>query len=224
MHRYFGILTLCGEAGTLPVGGGLLNCLYCSCTTQVDFRIDFNNTGGRRANKKITCGSVSYTELEVAITAAYNAGIIVVVAAGNDGCNTANYTPTNIPASFVVGATQNSLLNGYDSLAEFHGTNGTGNGGTRTGWNISAFAPGRDIRLLWMVDGYYATTSGTSFAAPYIAGIFAVACQATGTLCSTTSTSALYDALRSTGTLNTVVRPDGSPLTDSTSKFIWQQW
>lgn len=171
-----------------------------------------------------TCGSYFDSTLEGAIRSAFNAGVIVVVAAGNDACNTANYSPTNIPEAFVVGATQNSLLNTSDAIAEFHGTGGTGNGGTRTGWNISTFAPGRDVRMLWNVDGFYATDSGTSFSAPYIAGIFAVACQAVAPACTTAGSSALYTALRGSGTLNTVVNPNGTALTGSTSRFIWQQW
>lgn len=114
-----------------------------------------------------TCGTASNTALEDSIRAAHNAGIIVVVAAGNDGCNTANYSPTNIPEAFVVGATQNNLLNvGEDALATFPGNGGTGNGATRIGWNISTFAPGKDVTLLSHIDGYQVTTSGTSFSAP----------------------------------------------------------
>jgi serine protease len=45
------------------------------------------------------------SSLENAIKKAHDAGIIVVVAAGNDGCNTKNHTPTNMPEAFVVGST-----------------------------------------------------------------------------------------------------------------------
>jgi len=65
---------------------------------------------------------------------------------------------------------------------------------------------------------------GTSFSAPYVAGIFAVVCEAVGTFCNTTPTANLYQALRDTGTLGTVTNTNGTPLTGATSRFISQQW
>lgn len=155
------------------------------------------------------------TSLENSIIAAHNKGIIVVVAAGNDSCNTANYSPTRIPQAFVVGATNNQLISsGKDAKASF----------SRTGTNISAFAPGESVALL-NFNGVSVTNSGTSFSAPYIAGIFAVACQAAGTFCNTaTNATTLYDALRNTGIIGTVTNTNGTPLTGATSRFIVQQW
>ncbi|MBS4097105.1 MAG: S8 family serine peptidase [Sulfuricella sp.] len=152
--------------------------------------------------------------LENAIIAAHNAGIIVVVAAGNDGCDTANFSPTNIPQAFVVGATTQLRLPGVDAKWYL----------SRTGWNISTFSPGRDVRVMDQ-NGSTITASGTSFAAPYVAGIFAIACQTAGTTyCKTRGTANLYTDLRNTGTLNTVTNSDGTPLTGATSRFIRQQW
>lgn len=74
-------------------------------------------------------------------------------------------------------------------------------------------------------DGTQVTTGGTSMAAPYISGIFAVACQAAGTFCDTaTSAAPLYQALRNTGTLGTVTDTGGAALpAGTTSRFIWRQ-
>lgn len=154
-----------------------------------------------------------YTALDSAITAAHNAGIIVVVAAGNDGCNTANFSPTQIPQAFVVGATTNSLLtSGKDAKASF----------SRTGTNISTFTPGDGISTINQY-GTPIAANGTSLAAPYIAGIFAIACQAAAPACTSGDTGSLYQALRNTATLNTVTNTDGTPLTGATSRFIWKQ-
>ncbi len=118
---------------------------------------------------RVCTPAISRTTLENAIIDAHNAGIIVVVAAGNDDCDTANFSPANIPESFVVGATNRTrfgMTPPVDARASF----------SRTGWNISTFAPGANLLLMGM-NGTPVTDSGTSFAAPYVAGIFAIACQ-----------------------------------------------
>lgn len=161
--------------------------------------------------------------LETAVENAHDAGIIVVVAAGNDGCDTMDYSPANIPESFVVGATSNLLIPGSDGKADMPLFPAAS---SRVGTNISTFAPGEELLLM---DEFGNTAiddiTGTSYSAPYISGIFAVACEAAGTLCDTVSTAApLYEALRNTGTLGTVTDTDGSPIPNSTSRFISQQW
>jgi hypothetical protein len=160
----------------------------------------------------LTQGTISQS-LEDSITAAYNAGIIVVVSAGNDGnsgCDTAYYSRARQAQAFVVGATGNGKLSsGQDAKAPF----------SRTGVNISTFAPGVSVNVL-NYNGLAGTNSGTSFAAPYIAGIFAAACQYYAPYCSTSDVGSIYQALRDFGSIGTVVNPDGSALTGATSRFI----
>ena len=153
--------------------------------------------------------------LENCMKAAHNAGIIIVVSAGNDNCNTANFSPTRIPEVFVVGATSSILIPaGKDARSWF----------SRTGWNISAFAPGEYVPVIDRF-GNPVTAVGTSLAAPYITGIFAVACQFAEPYCDVGGpAAALYTALRNTGTLNTVTDTYGAPLIGATPRFISQQW
>jgi serine protease len=158
-------------------------------------------------------------QIEDAIIGAYNRGIIFVTSAGNDGCDTANYTPSRIPEAFVVGATSNvKFFEGKDALfyqsAPLYSS--------RIGWNISAFAPGQNVPALTK-NGTPADISGTSMASPYIAGTFALYCEQFGN-CSTRTIASIYAGFRNTGTIGTVTKADGSPLLGATSRFITQRW
>jgi subtilisin family serine protease len=94
--------------------------------------------------------------LHQAIKAAHEAGIIVVCAAGNDG------GAVNYPAAFLetigVGAVDKS-----GQVCEF----------SSRGKEIVVAAPGADITSTWLSNGY-ATISGTSMAAPFVAGVLAL--------------------------------------------------
>jgi hypothetical protein len=175
-----------------------------------------NFSGGLKAN---TCDIAAIDLfLENSIIAAHDAGIIVVVSAGNDSCDTKRYSPARISEAFVVGATNwDRIIEGYaqDEIASF----------SRTGSNISTFAPGEFIQTLDF-NGSVTYKNGTSLAAPYVAGLFATVCQAAAPVCDTVTTAApLYQALRDLGELNTVVNTGGTALpAGTTSRFIWKQW
>lgn len=152
------------------------------------------------------------TALEDSMKAAYAHGVIIVVAAGNDGCDTANYSPTRIGEVFVVGATNNTLLSsGKDAKASF----------SRTGWQIDLFAPGESVALYYN-DGNAYYMSGTSFSAPYVSGLFAIGCQLYPTEC--TQPQVAFDGLKAAMTPYTVVNSDGTLLTGATSLMIKQSW
>ncbi len=163
------------------------------------------------------CGPVYNTSLDNAVKGAHNNGIIVVVAAGNDGCNTANFSPTHIPEAFVVGGTTKILVlsQGKDERPN----------DSRTGTNVSTFAPGIDIPALDK-NGNPVTTNGTSLSTAILSGIFALACQSAAPFCDNLTTAApAYTSLKNTGITGTVTDQSGAPLSGGApSRFIPQRW
>lgn len=183
-----------------------------------------NKSFGPPAPGLFVCGFGVYEPtIEASIRAAYNRGVIIVQAAGNDGCDIAKFTPTGMPEVFVVGATDQSRFgNSQDTRAYYPGS-----WASRYGANMATFAPGTNVQVLDYL-GYSNTKSGTSFSAPFIAGMFAVACQfyaSNSPNCSTMANpSVAYDAMKSFGEMGKVVDPGGALLPGSTpSRFIWRR-
>lgn len=92
--------------------------------------------------------------LDQAIWQAYARGTILVAAAGNTGGENTVKFPAKYPEVIAVSATDSS-----DRLASF----------SSTGPEVDFCAPGVDIKSTWLWGGYQ-VKSGTSFAAPHLAG------------------------------------------------------
>ena len=179
------------------------------------------------------------TALEEAVRKAYNNGIIVVVAAHNDGCDTNDFSPTNIPEAFVVGATSSVgiISAGKDVVAEYLEMNNLGKNigfKSRYGSNISVYGPGLEV-LTMNIDGSLNNyVRGTSLATAYTTGVFATACQATYPYCAQALTKDIYDKMRELGTtkghiFNVYYDQYGgthyySLLHPETSRFITKTW
>jgi subtilisin family serine protease len=98
-------------------------------------------------------------EVDQAIYASIQAGVTWVVAAGNDYKDACNHTPAHTLGTITVGATDST-----DTKPAF----------SNFGPCLNLFAPGVDLESAGIADDYdYTYNSGTSFAAPHVAGIAA---------------------------------------------------
>lgn len=94
-------------------------------------------------------------------------GLIMVNAAGNDNRDSCNYSPASADEGVCVGATQQVNRRGVqrDQRSSF----------SNYGKCNDIFAPGSGIIAAWTgTDNAFNTISGTSMAAPHVAGVLAV--------------------------------------------------
>ncbi|MCE5322907.1 S8 family peptidase [bacterium] len=101
---------------------------------------------------------------QAAIEYAYNKGCVLVAASGNDGLSTSFY-PASYDQVIAVGASNENRQRCTE--------NDWGAGGSNYGEYLDVMAPGNEIMSTWWDEGgsTYNIASGTSAAAPFVAGI-----------------------------------------------------
>lgn len=109
-------------------------------------------------------GSGAYNALDEAIQRAISNGVVVVVSAGNDAADAATYSPAHVREAITVGA--------YDE-------DGTFSAYSNHGSAVDILAPGTDVVSLTHLPAEAAQDenvlmSGTSHAAPHVAGAAAL--------------------------------------------------
>ncbi|MFC3032734.1 S8 family serine peptidase [Pseudoalteromonas fenneropenaei] len=146
------------------VGVRVLGCNGSGSTSGVIAGVDWvraNASGPSVAN--LSLGGSASQALDDAVNAAVAAGISMVVAAGNDNSNACYSSPARAADAITVGATASN-----DSRSGF----------SNYGSCLDIYAPGTDITSTWYSSNTaIRTISGTSMAAPHVAGALALYLQ-----------------------------------------------
>lgn len=151
-----------------------------------------NHTKPAVANMSLGGGASS--TVDAAVQRLVDAGVTVVVAAGNDNADACNASPARAAAAITVGSTTSS-----DSRSSF----------SNYGTCVDIFAPGSSITSSWYTsNSATAVLSGTSMASPHVAGASALVLGS-----NTTMTPAdVLTSLVNSSTPNVVTSPGtGSP-------------
>ncbi|HYO78436.1 MAG TPA: S8 family peptidase [Thermoanaerobaculia bacterium] len=103
------------------------------------------------------------TSLDAAINNLIDAGVVVVAGAGNDNQDACNYSPGRVPRVITVGGSDINDARGI-----------WGAQASNTGSCVDIWAPGTNITSSWLTSTTATNTlSGTSMAAPHVAGMAA---------------------------------------------------
>jgi subtilisin family serine protease len=144
----------------------VLNCRGYGRLSGVVAGIDWvtsHHTSSRPAVANLSLGSQASWTLDRAVNRSIRDGVTYVVAAGNDNRDACNYSPARVPSAVTVGATTKS-----DARSAF----------SNKGPCVDLFAPGSGITSTWSTSNTATKTiSGTSMAAPHVAGAAALILQ-----------------------------------------------
>jgi subtilisin family serine protease len=183
------------SATLIPVR--VLGCTGSGTTAGVIAGLDWivgHHIAGTPAVANMSLGGGASAALDTAVQNVINDGVVMAVAAGNDGLNACNYSPARAANAITVGSTTST-----DARSTF----------SNTGTCVDIFAPGSSITSSWIGSSTAITSiSGTSMASPHVAGVAAVLLGRYPT----STTTEIASMLRTSATPNVVTSAGtGSP-------------
>lgn len=156
--------------------------------------VTYTHNGPSVANMSLAGGFNQATN--DAVTRSISSGVTYAVAAGNNNANACNYSPASTPGALTVGAT--GLSGSTDVRASF----------SNWGTCLDVFDPGVNITSAWIGSTTATNTiSGTSMAAPHVAGLAALYLKSNPFA----SPATVIGVIKSTAVTGIVSDPAGSP-------------
>ncbi len=142
-------------------GVRVLSCQGSGANSAVIAGVDWvAGNHSKPAVANMSLGGGDSTALDNAVKGAIAQGVTFVVAAGNDNADACSGSPNRVAEAITVGATTNT-----DARSSF----------SNKGSCVNIFAPGSNITSAWHTGNTATNTiSGTSMAAPHVAGAAAV--------------------------------------------------
>lgn len=137
------------------IGVKVLSNLGAGSTAGVISGMDWVAAQGSGSVASMSLGGGACSAMDAAVESMVAAGVTVVVAAGNENQDACNVSPAQSPAAITVGAT--TITDGRSVFSNY-------------GACVDIFAPGSDILAASNKPGQTMSISGTSMAAPHVAG------------------------------------------------------